>query len=136
LFAKPWFPWESKMISRLFIVLVLGGGVATVASWSAGSDGFAAKTSRQISQPDQPARSDDHDGGDRARPGAAHRHSRPIVWPFVPRTIVRPKLALGPLVKSGDVWTVGLGSRISQRGLTAPSQREGIGKQNFRALDC
>ncbi|WP_294537715.1 hypothetical protein [uncultured Rhodoblastus sp.] len=41
------------MISRLFIVLVLAGGVVVVASWNTGSDGSAAKASRQASQPNQ-----------------------------------------------------------------------------------
>jgi hypothetical protein len=40
------------MISRLFIVLVLGGGLVAVASWNTGGDGSAASASRQASQPD------------------------------------------------------------------------------------
>jgi hypothetical protein len=41
------------MISRLFIVLVLGGGLVAVASWNTGSDGSVAKAGRQASQPDR-----------------------------------------------------------------------------------
>ena len=41
------------MISRLLIVLVLGGGLVAVASWNTGGDGSAEKAGRQASQPDQ-----------------------------------------------------------------------------------
>jgi hypothetical protein len=40
------------MITRLFIVLVLGGNLVVVASWNTG-DGSSAKASRHASQPDQ-----------------------------------------------------------------------------------
>jgi hypothetical protein len=53
LFANPLVSVESKMISRLFIVLVLGGGLVVVASWNTGGDGSTAKASRQASQPNQ-----------------------------------------------------------------------------------
>jgi hypothetical protein len=52
-FANTWFPWASKMIGRLFFVLVLGGCLGAAASWNTGDDGSSAKASRQARQADR-----------------------------------------------------------------------------------